>query len=349
MNFTRFTLHASRFTCYVSPMLILGIETSCDETSAAVVEDGKKILSNVVSSQVDLHAVHGGVVPELASRQHLRLIGPVVSKALAEAGSNFERIDALAVTYGPGLPSALLVGLSCAKGLASSLAKPLIPVNHLEAHLYSPFVLSEQSIDGPFIALIVSGGHTILAHAQGYEGYRVLGQTVDDAAGEAFDKGARLMGLGYPGGPLIDKNARQGNRKAVAFPRALLEAGNWNFSFSGLKTSLLYHVKKNPGFDLADVCASYQEAIVEVLVEKAVRAARANKAGAVAASGGVSCNSRFREFLKQRCDEEGLALHIAAPSLCTDNAGMIAALAYHRLPAAGGGPAGLDIAPNLKL
>jgi N6-L-threonylcarbamoyladenine synthase len=327
-------------------MLILGIETSCDETSAAVVEDGRTIRSNVVSSQVDLHAAYGGVVPELASRQHLRLIGPVVSQALAEAGSTFEKIDALAVTYGPGLPSALLVGLSCAKGLAASLGKPLIPVNHLEAHLYSPFVLSEKPVDGPFIALIVSGGHTILARAEGYEGYRVLGQTLDDAAGEAFDKGARLMGLGYPGGPLIDKHAREGNPKAVAFPRAMLNSEEWNFSFSGLKTSLSYHIKKNPGFVLADVCASYQEAIVEVLVEKTVRAARKLDAPGVAASGGVSCNSRFRAFLKQRCDESGLALHMAPPALCTDNAGMIAALAFHRSAA---GPGALDIAPNLKL
>jgi len=249
-------------------MLILGIETSCDETSAAVVEDGRKILSNVVSSQVDLHAAYGGVVPELASRQHLKLIGPVVNQALAEASIKLDRIDALAVTYGPGLPSALLVGLSTSKGLAMSLGKPLIPINHLEAHLYSPFVLNEARIDGPFIALIVSGGHTILAHATGYDGYRVLGQTVDDAAGEAFDKGARLLGLGYPGGPLIDKHAKQGNRAAISFPRGMMGSEDWNFSFSGLKTSLFYHVKKNPDFSLADVCASYQEAILEVLVEK---------------------------------------------------------------------------------
>jgi tRNA N6-adenosine threonylcarbamoyltransferase len=329
-------------------MLILGIETSCDETSAAVVEDGKKILSNVVSSQVELHAAHGGVVPELASRQHLRLIGPVVSKALEEAGVEARNLDALAVTYGPGLPSALLVGLSAAKGLAMSLGKPLIPINHLEAHLYSPFVLTETPVEPSFIALIVSGGHSILAHASGYTSYRVLGQTVDDAAGEAFDKGARLLGLGYPGGPLVDKHARQGNRAAVAFPRGMLDSNSWNFSFSGVKTSLAYHVKKNPGFHLADICASYQEAIVEVLVEKAVRAAEALSARAVAASGGVSCNTRFRERLKQRCDEAGLILHVAPPNLCTDNAGMIAALAFHRRswPV---DSASVDIAPNLKL
>ena len=327
-------------------MLILGIETSCDETSAAVVENGRKILSNVVSSQVDLHAAYGGVVPELASRQHLRLIGPVMSQALAEAGVEVGRIDALAVTCGPGLPSALLVGLSASKGLAMALGKQLIPINHLEAHLYSPFVLADKPVEGAFIALIVSGGHTILAHAAGYDEYRVLGQTVDDAAGEAFDKGARILGLGYPGGPLIDQNAKQGNRKAIAFPRGMLNSDDYNFSFSGVKTSLAYHVKKNPGFILADVCASYQEAIVEVLVEKTVRAALAMNVRAVAASGGVSCNSRFREYLKQRCDESGLALHLAPASLCTDNAGMIAALAYHK---SASGLATVDIAPNLRL
>lgn len=328
-------------------MLILGIETSCDETSASVVEDGRKIRSNVVSSQVDLHAAYGGVVPELASRQHLKLIGPVIEKALADAGVKIEEIDALAVTYGPGLPSALLVGLSTAKGLAMSLGKPLIAINHLEAHLYSPFVLSEAPVPESFIALIVSGGHTILAHAKGYESYRVLGCTIDDAAGEAFDKGARLMGLGYPGGPLVDKRAKIGNRTAVAFPRAMLKSDDLNFSFSGLKTSLLTHVRKNPGFSIDDVCASFQEAIVDVLVEKTVRAARSVGARAVAASGGVSCNSRFRELLKERCKAAGLELLIAPPSLCTDNAGMIASLACYRWKAPM--PTELDIAPNLKL
>lgn len=331
-------------------MLILGIETSCDETSAAVVESGRKILSNVVSSQVDLHAAYGGVVPELASRQHLRLIGPVVSQALTEAGVGAGRIDALAVTYGPGLPSALLVGLSASKGLAMALGKPLIPINHLEAHLYSPFVLTDASVRDPFIALIVSGGHTILAHAAGYDEYRVLGQTMDDAAGEAFDKGARLLGLGYPGGPLIDEHARQGDRTAVPFPRGMLNSDDCNFSFSGLKTSLAYFIKKNPGFPLVDLCASYQEAIVEVLVEKTVRAARAMNVRVVAASGGVSCNSRFREYLKQRCDESGLALHMAPASLCTDNAGMIASLAFFKARASPpANPLQLDIAPNLRL
>jgi N6-L-threonylcarbamoyladenine synthase len=331
-------------------MLILGIETSCDETSAGVVRDGKKILSNVVSSQVRLHAEYGGVVPELASRQHLRLIGPVVEKALSEARVGFDKIDALAVTFGPGLPSALLVGLSAAKGLAISLQKPLFGINHLEAHLFSPFVLSEKDPKGPFISLIVSGGHTILVCAENYTRYRVLGQTVDDAAGEAFDKGARLMGLGYPGGPLVDRHAREGNRSAVRFPRAMINTGDWNFSFSGLKTSLAYYLKKNPGFCLPDVCASYQEAIVEVLVEKTVRAAEQEAAGCVTASGGVSCNSRFRELLKVRCQQKGLELCLAAPDLCTDNAGMIASLAYFKIKAGQKTDiSSLDIVPNLKL
>lgn len=331
-------------------MLVLGIETSCDETSAAVVRDGADILSNVVSSQVKLHAEYGGVVPELASRQHLRLIGAVIQKALQDAKIDVSEIDAVAVTFGPGLPSALLVGLSAAKGLAASLGKPLIGINHLEAHLYSPFIAAGREVPGVFVSLIVSGGHTILVRGDGYRGFRVLGQTVDDAAGEAFDKGARLMGLGYPGGPLVDRQARQGRKTAVDFPRSMLHSKDWNFSFSGLKTSLSYHVKKNAGFSVPDVCASYQEAIVDVLVEKTVRAALQEGAAWVTASGGVSCNGRLREVLQTRCSQEGLCLLLAAPALCTDNAGMIASLAFHKLQAGlQSDPAALDIAPSLKL
>jgi N6-L-threonylcarbamoyladenine synthase len=335
-------------------VLILGIETSCDETSAAVVEDGVRILSNVVSSQVDLHAAYGGVVPELASRQHLKLIQPVIQKALADAKVDLSGIDAVAVTYGPGLPSALLVGLSAAKGLALALGKPLIPINHLEAHLYSPFVAAGETVPDRFIALIVSGGHTILAFAEGYKSLRVLGQTVDDAAGEAFDKGARLLGLGFPGGPLLDRKAREGrgNPAAVAFPRAMLHDADheFNFSFSGLKTSLAYHLKRHPEDSTADLCASFQEAIAEVLVEKTVRAALRNRVRLVAASGGVSCNSRFRELLDQKCRETGLGLKIAPPSLCTDNAAMIASLAYHKTGFSSAFDLSrVDISPNLRL
>ncbi|MBV9463707.1 MAG: tRNA (adenosine(37)-N6)-threonylcarbamoyltransferase complex transferase subunit TsaD, partial [Verrucomicrobiae bacterium] len=279
-------------------MLVLGIETSCDETSAAVVRDGRTILSNVVSSQVKLHAEHGGVVPELASRQHLLLIEPVVKEALQKAGVSWTDIDSLAVTRGPGLPSALLVGVSTAQGLALALNKPLAGVNHLKAHLLSPFIATDRAIGERFVSLIVSGGHTMLLSGSGPKDYQVLGQTLDDAAGEAFDKGARLLGLGYPGGPAIDREAKKGRRDAIAFPRSMMEEG-YAFSFSGLKTSLAQHLRKFPEAPIADVAASFQEAIVQVLVEKTLRAARDFGVKLVTASGGVSCNSRFRELLAE--------------------------------------------------
>lgn len=330
-------------------MNVLGIETSCDETSAAVVRDGVEILSNVISSQVELHRPYGGVVPELASRRHLELIQPVIEEALQKAGTKPEQIDAVAATYGPGLASSLLIGLNAGKGIALTLGKPFLGVNHVEAHLYSP-LLAEHAFDAlPMIALIVSGGHTILAHVTGIGQHEIIGQTVDDAAGEAFDKVAKLLGLRYPGGPEVDRLARQGNPSAIAFPRSMLDDPGFNFSFSGLKTSVLYYVRKNPKARVEDVCASFQEAAVDVLVGKTIRAARQQHVRAISASGGVSVNSRFREKLAAECQRRGFRLLLAPNHLCTDNAAMIASLAYYKLQNGMSSDWSLDVAPSIGL
>jgi N6-L-threonylcarbamoyladenine synthase len=329
---------------------ILGVETSCDETSAAVVEDGRHILSNVVSSQIELHRPYGGVVPELASRNHLQLIDAVINEALEKAGVCCAELDAVAGTFGPGLASSLLIGLNAAKGIAYATGKPFIGINHVEAHLYSPAMIAGRLEDVfPMISLIVSGGHTILAHVTGVGQHRILGQTVDDAAGEAFDKVAKLLGLGYPGGPEIDKRARNGNPEAIEFPRSMLDNGNYNFSFSGLKTSVLYYLKRTPQPNVDDVCASFQEAVVDVLVGKITRAARDTGVRNVSASGGVSVNSRFREKLGIACERRGLRMILAPSNLCTDNGAMIAALAYHKLAAGHPSDLTLEIAPSVGL
>lgn len=350
-------------------MRILGVETSCDETAAAVVEDGREILSNVVGSQIDLHRPYGGVVPELASRKHLELVDGIVSQAVADASTGFEDIDAVAGTYGPGLATSLLIGLNVAKGIAFSLGKPFVGVNHIEAHLYSPVLVGSpehapRSSDAPtlrrsddllpMVSLIVSGGHTILAHATAIGRHEVLGQTVDDAAGEAFDKVAKLLGLGYPGGPEIDRLARRGDPAAIAFPRSMLNEPSYNFSFSGLKTAVLYYLRKHPSpttthQSLADICASFQEAVVDVLVGKLVRAAEHKNVTTVSASGGVSINSRFREKLSAECQRCGLKLLLAPPALCTDNAAMIAALAFYKLRAGWRNELALEVAPSIGL
>ena len=330
-------------------MKVLGVETSCDETSAAVVRDGGEILSNVVSSQIALHRPYGGVVPELASRNHLRLISSVVEEALAEAHTPMEQIDAIAATYGPGLASSLLIGLSTAKGIAFGAGKPFVGINHLEAHLYSPLLANANPKALPMVSLIVSGGHTILAHATAISEHEILGQTVDDAAGEAFDKVAKLLGLGYPGGPEIEKRAEQGNPAAIEFPRSMLHDGSYNFSFSGLKTAVLYFLRKNPQACVEDVCASFQEAVVDVLVGKTLRAAIERHVKTVSVSGGVSINGRLREALTAACAEHGLQLLLAPPRLCTDNAAMIAALAYHKLKSGQGSNFSLEVAPSMGL
>ena len=330
-------------------MNVLGVETSCDETSAAVVCDGGEILSNVVSSQVALHRPYGGVVPELASRNHLRLINSVIGEALVEARTSLDRIDAIAATYGPGLASSLLIGLNAAKGVAFATGKPFVGINHVEAHLYSPLLANGRTDALPMVSLIVSGGHTILAHATAIGEHEILGQTVDDAAGEAFDKVAKLLGLGYPGGPEIEKRADRGNPAAIDFPRSMLNDPSYKFSFSGLKTAVLYCVQRNPQYRLEDVCASFQEAVVDVLVGKTLRAAIQLRVKVVSAAGGVSINGRFREKLTAGCASHNLELLLAPPRLCTDNAVMIAALAYHKLQAGQQSRFSLEVAPSIGL
>ena len=308
-------------------MKVLGIETSCDETAAAVVEDGRRALSDVVATQIELHRKWGGVVPELASRNHVMQVLPVVDEALAKAGVGPDALDGIAVTSGPGLVGALLVGVQVAKALSLSWEKPLVGVNHLEGHLLASF-LSERPPAFPFLGLVVSGGHTSLYAAEDFGRYRLLGATRDDAAGEAFDKGAKLLGLPYPGGVAIDQLSKQGDPRAVRFPRAIVRGSELDFSFSGLKTALLHHVKRHgvpDGQGLADLCASYQEAIVGALVHKLFRAARALQRERIVLSGGVAANGRLRAAVAERAAEyEGVEVFLPAPKLCTDNAAMIA-------------------------
>jgi N6-L-threonylcarbamoyladenine synthase len=306
---------------------VLGIETSCDETAAAVVEDGRRALSDVVSTQIEVHRRWGGVVPELASRNHIVQVMPVIDEALRCAKVAPAELDGIAVTAGPGLVGALLVGVQVAKSLALAWEKPLAPVNHLEGHLLAVF-LTEAPPAFPFLALVVSGGHTSLYAARAFGEYELLGATRDDAAGEAFDKGAKLLGLPYPGGVAIDRLAEGGDRAAVRFPKAVVKGADLAFSFSGLKTALLHHVKEHgvpEGAALADLCASYQEAIVEALVRKAMRAARRFQYDRIVLCGGVAANRRLRAVFAERAAEfDGMRLHLPPPRLCTDNAAMIA-------------------------
>jgi N6-L-threonylcarbamoyladenine synthase len=307
-------------------MLVLAIETSCDETSAAVVRDGRQVLSNVIASQVDVHARYGGVVPELASRKHMEAIAPVVDEALEKAGVTLPAIEGLAVTCGPGLIGALLVGVSTAKAIAFARKIPLIGVHHMEGHILAP--LLEQEIAFPYLALAVSGGHTHLYRVDGIGRYRTLGRTLDDAAGEAFDKVAKLLGLGYPGGALIDRLAADGDPRAMDFPRPLLNRDNLDFSFSGIKTALLYYVRAQDGpiegQHLKDVAASFQQAVVDVLCRKAVRASRQHGLSRIVVAGGVACNRGLRQAMKAVAEQENLDVFFPAPLLCADNAAMLA-------------------------
>lgn len=315
------------------PARILGIETSCDETGAAIVEDGRRILSNIISSQADLHAITGGVVPEVAARRHVEQINPVIALALADAGVGFEDLDAIAVANRPGLLGALMVGVSAAKALAYSLKIPLLGIHHIEAHIYASFLI-DPSIPFPIICLVASGGHSEIFLMRDHADYDILGRTRDDAAGEAFDKSARLLGLAYPGGVQIDNLAKTGNRKAIAFPRAWLDSTSLDFSFSGLKTAVRNAVRQ--GLDahpIEDWCASVQEAIVDVLVGKTIRAAKEHGVPTVAAAGGVSANSRLQQALSEACAQAGLRFIAPPPVLCTDNAAMIACAAYYHLQA----------------
>jgi N6-L-threonylcarbamoyladenine synthase len=331
--------------------MLLALESSCDETAAAICTAEGELLASAIASQVDIHRKFGGVVPEVASRNHILHVRPLVEQVLAEAGVKLADMQAFAATTGPGLVSSLLIGTSMAKALAAAEQKPFLAMNHMEGHLLSPF-MAGNGPPRPCIALIVSGGHTMLLHMRGVGQYRLLGRTRDDAAGEAFDKVAKMLGLPYPGGPEIDKLARQGRANAYSFPRSFLDGQSLEFSFSGLKTAVLYELPKldlqNPA-TLADVCASVQEAILEVLVEKLVLAARQCDEKLVTVSGGVSCNRGLREKLTARCQKEGLTLLLAQPELCTDNAGMIAYAAMQRFQLGETSPLEADVDPNLSL
>ena len=338
--------------------LILGVETSCDETAAAVVEDGGRILSSVVASQVEVHAPYGGIVPELASRRHLEMILPVLTRALQDAGVGLADLTAVAVTAGPGLVGSLLVGVSAAKALAYCRRLPLVAVNHLEGHIAAAR-LEWPQIAHPFVALVVSGGHTHLYHVPAECQYRLLGRTRDDAAGEAFDKVAKLLNLGYPGGPLIEREAVRGNPRAIPFPRAVCSDGSLDFSFSGLKTAVVHHLKgygptgragEAPGdAEVRDVCASFQEAAVDMLVERLMRAAREIGVGRLVVAGGVACNGALRRALKAEAEAEGFELYLPALALCTDNAAMIAAAGHYRFIAGQVSNMDMDVQPTWPL
>ena len=327
--------------------VVLGIETSCDETAAAVVMGGNDVLSSVVSSQIDEHARFGGVVPEIASRAHLESMVPVIRKALDDAGIGFERVDAVAATAGPGLIGALLVGVSAAKSIALAIDAPFVAVNHLEAHLYAA-LLDDPTASFPMLVLLVSGGNTLLVHVERHGHYRIVGQTIDDAAGEAFDKVARFLELPHPGGPSIDREARNGNSQAIAFPRAMLHDG-LNVSFSGLKTAVINHVRAHHDVATADVAASFQQAVVDVLVAKTVRAANETGARTIALGGGVAANSLLREAMAQVAHEHGWHLVLPSRAMCTDNAAMIASAAWFRLRDDGASTLDVGAYPNLKL
>lgn len=325
-------------------MLTLAIETSCDETSVAVIKNGRDVLSNTISSQIEIHKRFGGVVPEVASRKHLESINKIIETSLKEAQITLDDVDNIGVTYGPGLVGALLVGISSAKALAFAKKKPLIPVNHIEGHIFANFI-EHKDLEPPFTCLIVSGGHTHLVYMKDYGEYELLGRTRDDAAGEAFDKVARVLGLPYPGGPVIDELAKTGDSKAIRFPRAYLEEGTYDFSFSGLKTSVLNYInsskQKNIEMNLNDVSASFQAAVVEVLVEKTVRAAKEKGSKIVTIAGGVASNEGLRQALIERCKKEGLDFKYPSKILCTDNAAMVGSVAYYNFKR--GKVAGLDL------
>ena len=331
---------------------ILAIESSCDETAAAVVEDGRCVKSNIISSQIELHKLYGGVVPEIASRKHVEKVNFVVREALKEAGETLDSIDAIAVTYGPGLVGALLVGVAEAKALAFAKKKPLVGVHHIEGHISANYI-ENKDLEPPFLCLVVSGGHTHLVKVADYGKYEILGRTRDDAAGEAFDKVARAIGLGYPGGPKIDKLAKEGNPQAIDFPRAKVDGSAFDFSFSGVKSAVLNYLNgcemKQIEVNRADVAASFQQAVVDVLVERGIRAAKQLGENRIAVAGGVASNSALRAAMTERCQQEGIELCYPSPIFCTDNAAMIAVQGYYEYMA--GTRSGLDLnaVPNLKI
>jgi N6-L-threonylcarbamoyladenine synthase len=333
-------------------LLTMAIESSCDETSIAILRNGREVLTNRIASQIETHKKFGGVVPEVASRQHIECIDYIIDEALTEAGVTFEEIDHIGVTYGPGLVGALLVGLSTAKALAYALKKPLVPVNHIEGHICANFI-EHKDLKPPFTCLVVSGGHTHLVNVKDYGEYEIMGRTRDDAAGEAFDKVARAVGLGYPGGPLIDKLAKTGNPEAIDFPRAYLEKGSFDFSFSGLKSAVLNYLNKkrmkDEAINEADLAASFQASVVEVLVEKAIRAAKKNGHKTIAIAGGVASNQGLRDEMERRGQEECFKILYPSRVLCTDNAAMIGCAAYYEYLKGERGDLSLNAVPNLKL
>lgn len=332
--------------------LILAIESSCDETAAAVVKNGREVLSNVISSQIDLHTLYGGVVPEIASRKHIERINQVIEEALRTAETTLDQITAVAVTYGPGLVGALLVGVAEAKAIAYAAGKPLVGVHHIEGHIAANFI-EHKELEPPFLSLVVSGGHTHLVRVEDYGTFTILGRTRDDAAGEAFDKVARAIGLGYPGGPKIDKVSKEGDSDAISFPRAHVEDAPYDFSFSGLKSAVLNYINgcrmKGQTFRQADVAASFQKAVTDVLVENAMRAVEEYHADKFAIAGGVAANSALRQAMKEACEQRNVKLYYPAPVYCTDNAAMIGAAGYYEYQKGTRHGWDLNAVPNLKL
>ncbi|WP_273327955.1 tRNA (adenosine(37)-N6)-threonylcarbamoyltransferase complex transferase subunit TsaD [Vallitalea guaymasensis] len=332
-------------------VIIMAIESSCDETSVAIVKNGKHVLSNIISSQIDLHKKFGGVVPEIASRKHIENIDPVISEALEEADMTIKDVTAVAVTYGPGLVGALLVGLAEAKAIAFAAKKPLIGVHHIEGHISANYI--EGDFKPPFVCMVVSGGHTHLVHVRDYGKYEIMGKTRDDAAGEAFDKVARSIGLGYPGGPKIDKISKEGNEDAIEFPRSYLENGSYDFSFSGVKSAVLNYINqckmKEQEINVPDIAASFQKSVVEVIVNKTIKAAKELKLGKIALAGGVAANSKLREEMKKACEKEGITLHYPSLVYCTDNAAMIGVAGYYEYINGVRHNMDLNAIPNMKL
>ena len=333
-------------------VLILAIESSCDETAAAVVKNGREVLSNVISSQIDLHTLYGGVVPEIASRKHIEKINQVIEEALSQAGVTLEEITAIGVTYGPGLVGALLVGVAEAKAIAYAAGKPLVGVHHIEGHVSANFI-EHPDLEPPFVCLIVSGGHTHLVIVKDYGEFEIIGRTRDDAAGEAFDKVARAVGLGYPGGPKVDKTAKEGNKHAVEFPRAKVEGAPYDFSFSGLKSAVLNYINhaKMTGQEIhvPDLVASFQNAVVDALVSRTVAAAKEYGYDKVAIAGGVASNSALRAEMKKACRKAHLSFYHPSPIFCTDNAAMIGVAAYYEYQKRARAGWDLNAVPNLKL
>lgn len=331
---------------------VLAIESSCDETAAAVVTNGREVLSNIISSQIDIHKLYGGVVPEIASRKHIEKINQVIEEALREAGKTLEDMDAICVTYGPGLVGALLVGVGAAKAISYATGKPLVGVHHIEGHISANYIANPE-LEPPFLCLVASGGHSHLVIVRDYGEYEILGRTRDDAAGEAFDKVARAIGLGYPGGPKIDRMAKEGNAEAIEFPRASIEGSPYDFSFSGLKSAVLNYINgckmKGVDYSEADIAASFQKAVVDVLVNHTMLAAKDYQIDKIAIAGGVACNSALRDGMKKACEVNDYEFYMPTPILCTDNAAMIGAAGYFEFKK--GVRHGLDLnaIPNLRL